>query len=159
MSAKEATMLDELRSKELRSLSDSEYKIIRNQVESNGIRSLRGASAQAVFAALRDRDKAMNKAVLVELRKSLDVAKHGNHDQKTHGAWADESEGEYEDNQGLHGTHRGRKDDSEGEFEDDDDDMEAMDMMDIMRPPKITASQRTEGEYITPWSIKPTRRS
>lgn len=224
MSAKEATMLDELRSKELKNLSDSEYKIIRDEVESNGIRSLRGSSARAVFSALRERDKSMKKAssvkegdmvswdssggtasgkvvhvmdygtldvpnsnfkikgekddpaVLIQLyrdgeptdtqvghkmstlKKNSNVAKHGNHDQKTHGRWSDESEGEYVDNQGLHGTHRRSKDDSEGEFgnSNDDDDMEAMDMMDILRPPKITASQRTD--FISPYSIKPTRR-
>lgn len=90
------------------------------------------------------------------LKKNL-VIKHGNHDQKTHGRWSDESEGEYEDNQGLHGTHSRSEDDSEGEFEDTDTDMESMDMMDIMRPPKITASQRTD--FISPYSIKPTNRN
>lgn len=209
MSAKEAKMLDELRAKELKNLSDSEYKIVRDKVESDGIRSLKGSSARAVFSALRERDKSMKKALSVKegdmvswdssggtargkvvhvmdygtldvpntdfkikgekddpavliqlyrdgeptetqvghkmstLKKNSNVAKHGNHDQKTHGSWSDESEGEYVDDQGLHGTHRRSKDDSEGEFEDDDDDMEAMDMMDILRPPKITASQRT----------------
>jgi hypothetical protein len=69
------------------------------------------------------------------LKKKL-VTKHGNHDQRSHGSWSDESDGEYLDTEGLHGSHRRRKDDSEGEFEDDDDDMEAMDMMDILRPPR-----------------------
>jgi hypothetical protein len=222
MSAKEAKMLDELRAKELKDLSSAEYKIVRDKVESDGIRSLKGSSARAVFSALRERDKAMKKAVSVKegdmvswdssggtargkvvrivetgkinvpdssfeisaeegdpavliqlyrddkptdtqvghkmstLKKNSKLAKHGNHDQKTHGTWADESEGEYEDSQGLHGEHRRRKDDSEGEFEDDDDDMEAMDMMDILRPPKITSSQRTD--FISPYSIKPTQR-
>lgn len=222
MSAKEAKMLDELRAKELKDLSASEYKIIRDEVESKGIRSLRGSSARAVFSALRDRDKAMKKALSVKegdmvswdssggtargkvvhvmdygtldvpnssfklkgekddpavliqlyrdgkptetqvghkmstLKKNFDLAKHGNHDQRTHGAWADESEGEYEDNQGLHGRHRRGEDDSEGEFEDTDDDMEAMDNMDILNPPKITASQRTD--YISPYSIRPDSR-
>lgn len=63
MSAKEATMLDELRNKELRALTDAEYKSIRDEVESKGIRSLRGSSAQIVFAALRKRNEAMKKAV------------------------------------------------------------------------------------------------
>jgi hypothetical protein len=223
MSAKEAKMLDELRAKEMKSLSDSEYKIIREQVESKGIRSLKGSSAQVVFAALRERNKAMKKALSVKegdmvswdssggtargkvihvmdygtldvpntdfkikgekddpavliqlyrdgeptdtqvghkmstLKKNL-VSKHGNHDQRSHGSWSDESEGEYLDTQGLHGRHRRSKDDSEGEFGDsnDDDDMEAMDMMDILRPPKITASQRTD--FISPYSVKPTIR-
>jgi hypothetical protein len=222
MSAKEAKMLDELRAKELKDLSSAEYKIVRDKVESDGIRSLRGSSARAVFSALRERDKAMKKALSVKegdmvswdssggtargkvihvmdygtldipnssfkikgekddpavliqlyrdgeptetqvghkmstLKKNSNLAKHGNHDQRSHGAWSDESEGEYTDSQGLHGEHRRRKDDSEGEFEDDDDDMEAMDDMDILRPPKITASQRTD--FISPYSIKPTQR-
>lgn len=222
MSAKEAKMLDELRAKELKDLSSAEYKIVRDKVESDSIRSLRGSSARAVFSALRERDKAMKKALSVKegdmvswdssggtargkvihvmdygtldipnssfkikgekddpavliqlyrdgeptetqvghkmstLKKNSNLAKHGNHDQRSHGAWADESEGEYTDSQGLHGEHRRRKDDSEGEFEDDDDDMEAMDDMDILRPPKITASQRTD--FISPYSIKPTQR-
>lgn len=209
MSAKEAKMLDELRAKELKDLSDSEYKIVRDKVENDGIRSLRGSSARAVFSALRERDKAMKKALSVNegdmvswdssggtargkvvrivrdgkinvpdssfeitgteddpaaliqlyrddkptdtqvghklstLKKNSNLVKHGNHDQKDHGLWADESEGEYVDNQGLHGRHRRGKDDSEGEFADTDDDMDAMDNMDILRPPKITASQRT----------------
>ena len=63
MSAKEATMLDELRNKELKALTDSEYASIRSEVESKGIRSLRGSSAQIVFAALRKRNEAMKKAV------------------------------------------------------------------------------------------------
>lgn len=224
MSLAEAKMLDELRAKELKDLSSAEYKIIRDKVEGDGIRSLRGSSARAVFSALRDRDKAMKKALSVKegdmvswdssggtasgkvvhvmdygtldvpntdfkikgekddpavliqlyrdgeptdtqvghkmstLKKNSNLAKHGNHDQRTHGAWADESEGEYEDNQGLHGRHRRKEDESEGEFgnSNDDDDMESMDMMDILRPPKITASQRTD--FISPWSIKPTNR-
>lgn len=222
MSAKEATMLDELRAKELKSLSASEYKTIRDEVESKGIRSLRGSSAQIVFSALRERDKAMKKALSVKegdmvswnssggpargkvvhvmdygtldvpdsnfklkgekddpavliqlyrngkptetqvghkmstLKKNL-VIKHGDHDQRSHGSWSDESEGEYTDSQGLHGEHRRKKDDSEGEFEDTDNDMEAMDAMDILRPPKITASQRTD--FISPYSVRPTNRN
>lgn len=50
MSAKEAKMLDELRSKELKDLSEAEYKIIRDKVETDGIRTLRGSSAQIVFS-------------------------------------------------------------------------------------------------------------
>ncbi len=64
MSAKEAKMLDELRAKELKRLSDSEYKLVRNEVETKGIRALRGASAQIVFAALRERNKAMEKMLM-----------------------------------------------------------------------------------------------
>jgi len=225
MSAKEATMLDELRAKELKSLSDAEYKIIRSEVENKGIRALRGSSAQVVFAALRERDKAMKKAtgvrvgdmvswdssggtargkvehvmregvlgvpnskfsikaekddpaVLIRiyrddeetetlvghkmstLKKNSEVTKHGNHDQRSHGKWAGDSEGEYADTEGLHKPHSRVKDDSEGEFEDTDDDMEAMDMMDILRPPKITSSQRMSDEYISQYSVKPSLRN
>lgn len=225
MSAKEAGLLDELRRKELKSVSDKDFKAIRNQVENEGIRSLKGAYAQAVFAALRDRDKAMEKATSVKvgdmvswdssggtargkvehvmregvlgvpkskfsikaepddpavliriyrddketetlvghkmstLRKSAEITKHGNHDQRSHGKWAGDSEGEYADTQGLHKPHLRKPDDSEGEFEDTDDDMEAMDMMDILRPPRITPSQRITGDFISPYSIKPSQRN
>lgn len=67
MSAKEANMLDELRNKELRALTDSEYKTIRDEVESKGIRALRGSSAQIVFAALRKRNESMQKATGVRV--------------------------------------------------------------------------------------------
>lgn len=87
------------------------------------------------------------------LRKSESVEKHGNHDQSAHGAWAngkynpDDSEGEDSPepkNYGPTKTDRmGRKDDSEGEFEETDaDDPRWMDDMDILRPSRITPSQR-----------------
>jgi hypothetical protein len=85
------------------------------------------------------------------LNKSL-VEKHGNHDQASHGAWAngkynpDDSEGEdapepknYRPHPKMHWS----KDDSEGEFGDVDyDDPRLMDDMDILRPSRITPSQR-----------------
>jgi hypothetical protein len=78
------------------------------------------------------------------LRKSESVEKHGNHDQGSHGSWAngkyspDDSEGEdaiesknYKTPQKLSDL----KDDSEGEFEDSNyDDPRRMDDMDILRP-------------------------
>lgn len=87
------------------------------------------------------------------LKKNSEVAKHGNHDQSAHGAWAngkynpDDSEGEDSPepkNYGPTKTDRmGRKDDSEGEFEETDaDDPRWMDDMDILRPSRITPSQR-----------------
>lgn len=87
------------------------------------------------------------------LKKNSEVAKHGNHDQGSHGAWAngkynpDDSEGEdapEPKNYGPTKTDRmGRKDDSEGEFEElDYDDPRWMDDMDILRPSRITPSQR-----------------
>ena len=87
------------------------------------------------------------------LKKNSKVAKHGNHDQSSHGAWAngkynpDDSEGEDASepkNYGPTKTDRmGRKDDSEGEFEDNGaDDPRWMDDMDILRPSRITPSQR-----------------
>lgn len=96
------------------------------------------------------------------LKKNSEVTKHGNHDQRSHGKWADETEGEYEDTQGEHPRHsKVNVGDDEGEFGDlsDDDDMEAMDMMDILRPPKITASQRMSNDYISQYSIKPSLRN
>ena len=87
------------------------------------------------------------------LKKNSEVAKHGNHDQASHGAWSngkynpDDSEGEDSPepkNYGPTKTDRmGRKDDSEGEFEETDaDDPRWMDDMDILRPSRITPSQR-----------------
>ena len=201
MSAKEAKMLGELRNRELKALSDAEFKMIQDEVESKGIRALRGSSAQIVFAALRKREEAMKKAtgvregdmvswqssggtargkvvhimdygtldvpnssfkikgekddpaVLIQLyrdgeptetqvghkmstlKKNFDLAKHGTHDQKTHGRW-DESEGEFESTEGKHPRHyRPKDDDSEGEFEDIDD-VDEMDDMDLLQPPK-----------------------
>lgn len=86
------------------------------------------------------------------LNKSL-VQKHGSHDQASHGAWAngkynpDDAEGEdapEPKNYGPTKTDRmGLKDDSEGEFEDlNYDDPKWMDSMDILRPSRITPSQR-----------------
>ena len=86
------------------------------------------------------------------LKKKVAVSKHGNHDQSAHGAWAngkynpDDSEGEdspepknYRDHPKFHSTN----DDSEGEFEElDADDPRWMDDMDILRPSRITPSQR-----------------
>lgn len=83
------------------------------------------------------------------LKKNSEVAKHGNHDQSSHGAWANPDDAEGEDspepkNYGPTKTDRmGRKDDSEGEFEETDaDDPRWMDDMDILRPSRITSSQR-----------------
>jgi hypothetical protein len=86
------------------------------------------------------------------LRKSATVEKHGNHDQAAHGAWAngkynpDDSEGEdamEPKNYRTHPKFHSTDDDSEGEFEElDADDPRWMDDMDILRPFKITPSQR-----------------
>ncbi|NBR23367.1 MAG: DUF2945 domain-containing protein [Micrococcales bacterium] len=85
------------------------------------------------------------------LNKSL-VEKHGSHDQSSHGAWAngkynpDDSEGEdalEPKNYRTHPKFHSTKDDSEGEFEDlNYDDPRWMDDMDILRPSRITPSQR-----------------
>lgn len=65
MSAKENTLIDELRKKELKSLSESEFAAVKNEIESKGIRGLTGSSAKIVFAALNERDKAVKKATSV----------------------------------------------------------------------------------------------
>jgi hypothetical protein len=86
------------------------------------------------------------------LKKKVAVSKHGSHDQASHGAWSDEkynpddSEGEdevepknFRKPKRLHS----HDDDSEGEYEElDADDPRWMDDMDIMRPSRITPSQR-----------------
>lgn len=76
MSAKEGKLIDELRKKELKGLSESEFKGVQTEVESKGIRGLTGTAAKIVFGALQDREKA--------------VKKHGGggHDQASHGSWA-----------------------------------------------------------------------
>jgi hypothetical protein len=86
------------------------------------------------------------------LNKSESVQKHGNHDQASHGAWAngqynpDDSEGEDASEPKNYKTHpkmHWSKDDSEGEFADNGaDDPRWMDDMDILRPSRITPSQR-----------------
>lgn len=62
MSAREVKLIDELRGKELKALTDSEFQAVKSEVESKGIRGLKGSTAQIVFAALRKREEAMNKA-------------------------------------------------------------------------------------------------
>lgn len=86
------------------------------------------------------------------LKKKFNVAKHGNHDQSSHGSWAnggynpDDSEGEDSlepKNYRTHPKFHEIIDDSEGEFEDlNYDDPRWMDDMDILRPSRITPSQR-----------------
>ena len=87
------------------------------------------------------------------LKKNSEVAKHGSHDQSSHGAWAngkynpDDSEGEDESEPKNYGDPKpklhGHNDDSEEEYEElDADDPKWMDDMDIMRPSRITPSQR-----------------
>ena len=211
MSAREAKLLDELRSKELKALTDAEFKAVKGEVESKGIRNLKVFAAQIVFSALRMLYEAMNKAcevavgdmvswtasggtargkvehvmregvlgvpdskfsikaekedpaVLIRifkdgketetlvghkmstLKKSFEVAKHGNHDQSEHGAWAngkyntDDSEGE---DISEPKNYKGKKpkisweeNDTEGEFPSNADDPKWMDDMDILRPP------------------------
>lgn len=62
MSAREVKLMDELRGKELKALTDSEFQAVKSEVERKGIKGLTGSTAQIVFAALRKRDEAMNKA-------------------------------------------------------------------------------------------------
>jgi hypothetical protein len=87
------------------------------------------------------------------LRKSESVQKHGSHDQASHGAWAngkynpDDSEGEDESEPKNYGNSpkklHSHNDDSEEEYEElNADDPKWMDDMDILRPSRITPSQR-----------------
>ena len=140
-SAGEMRLLSELRAKELSKVPNAEFAIIEREVQANGFKGIKGTTAQLVFNAIRKKDKA-----------EKEVMKHGNHDQASHGAWAngkynpDDSEGEdalepknYRPHPKFHST----KDDSEGEFEDNGaDDPRWMDDMDILRPSRITPSQR-----------------
>jgi hypothetical protein len=74
------------------------------------------------------------------LKKNFDLAKHGNHNQSSHGNWSndDDSEGEDEsESKNPKPKFVAYDDDSEGEFADlDADDPRWMDDMDILRPPK-----------------------
>jgi hypothetical protein len=74
------------------------------------------------------------------LKKNFDLAKHGNHNQSSHGNWSndDDSEGEDESEpKNPKPKFVAYDDDSEGEFADlDADDPRWMDDMDILRPPK-----------------------
>lgn len=67
MSAREVNLINELRKKELKSLSDADFKMVMSEVEDKGIRGLKGSAAQIVFRALRERDKAMEKATSVRV--------------------------------------------------------------------------------------------
>jgi hypothetical protein len=74
------------------------------------------------------------------LKKNFDLAKHGDHNQSSHGNWSndDDSEGEDEsESKNPKPKFVAYDDDSEGEFADlDADDPRWMDDMDILRPPK-----------------------
>jgi hypothetical protein len=74
------------------------------------------------------------------LKKNFDLAKHGDHNQSSHGNWSndDDSEGEDESEpKNPKPKFVAYDDDSEGEFADlDADDPRWMDDMDILRPPK-----------------------
>lgn len=78
-SAAQMRLLGELRAKELKDLTPAEYAMVETEVSANGFKDLKGTAAQIVFNAIRKRDKAMKKAI---------VEKHGNHDQSSHGSWA-----------------------------------------------------------------------
>jgi hypothetical protein len=80
------------------------------------------------------------------LKKNSNLAKHGNHDQESHGAWAngkyntDDSDGE---DSSEPKNYKGKKpkisyeeNDTEGEFDNNADDPRWMDNMDILFPPK-----------------------
>lgn len=80
------------------------------------------------------------------LKKSFEVEKHGNHDQGSHGAWAngkyntDDSEGEDSSEPKNYKNKKPKisyeENDTEGEFDNNADDPRWMDDMDILRPPK-----------------------
>lgn len=82
------------------------------------------------------------------LKKSLEVVKHGQHDQRSHGAWSSGGKGKYntDDSEGEDSSepknYRDKapkisynSNDTEGEFGDNTDDPKWMDEMDVLRPP------------------------
>jgi hypothetical protein len=62
MSSAELLLLEELRKGPLKDLSEQVFAQIKIDAEKNGIRGLKGTSAQLVYNAIRKRDKEMKKA-------------------------------------------------------------------------------------------------
>ena len=136
--------------------ADSGDSVVRYAL--SNLSTWRGEKARTIKAELKamlkSLDSPVSKATSVKtgdmvstLKKKVAVAKHGSHDQSSHGAWAngkyntDDSEGEDESEPK---NYKGKKpkisydaEDSEGEYTDSNyDDPKWMDDMDITHPPK-----------------------
>lgn len=134
---KDKKILKELRLGPMKSMKDEEYAMIEEEVNQKGIAGLKGYAKSIVDKSMREMAYAMKKVA---------VAKHGNHDQGSHGAWAngkyntDDSEGEDSSEPKNYKNKKPKisyeENDTEGEFDNNADDPRWMDDMDILRPPK-----------------------
>lgn len=66
-------LLAELRSKELKDLSDADFAIVEREFKNNGIKGIKGTTAQLIFNAIRKRDKAMKKFTKAKSVKNGDM--------------------------------------------------------------------------------------
>lgn len=75
---KDEVILEQLRQTTLKSLSDMEYQMIRDEVVKKGIKGLKGYAKSMIEKAMREMAYSMKDT----------VRKHGEHDQASHGSWA-----------------------------------------------------------------------
>lgn len=78
---KDKKILKELRNGPMKNMKDEEYAMIEEEVNQKGIAGLKGYAKSMIEKAMRDMAYSMKKAL-------EDVAKHGEHDQASHGNWA-----------------------------------------------------------------------
>ena len=80
---KDKKILKELRNGPMKSMKDNEYAMIEKEVDEKGIAGLKGYAKSMIEKAMRDMAYSMKDA----------VRKHGEHDQASHGSWANGSMG------------------------------------------------------------------
>ena len=78
---KDQKILKELRNGPMKNMKDEEYAMIEEEVNQKGIAGLKGYAQSMIEKAMRDMAYSKKKAL-------EDVAKHGEHDQASHGNWA-----------------------------------------------------------------------
>lgn len=77
MKSAEREVLNLLREGPLWDTLDSEFKVIELEIDKKGIQNLTGVAAMIVYGAVE------------EIKSNLEVAKHGDHDQSSHGSWSE----------------------------------------------------------------------
>jgi len=80
---KDKKILKELRNGPMKSMKDNEYAMIEKEVDEKGIAGLKGYAKSMIEKAMREMAYSMKDA----------VRKHGEHDQASHGSWANGSMG------------------------------------------------------------------
>jgi hypothetical protein len=80
---KDKKILKELRNGPMKNMKDDEYAMIEEEVNQKGIAGLKGYAKSMIEKAMRDMAYSMKDA----------VRKHGEHDQASHGSWANGSMG------------------------------------------------------------------